>query len=72
MAKLTKNQKRLISLVKMFYADALKELEVNGVTPVYDAHIWMYVHYSDELGLDVASHNRDAANRYWARTTAAA
>lgn len=72
MAKLTKKQKNLISIVKMYYADALKELEVNGVTPIYDAHMWMYVSHCEQLGLDVASHERDAAQRYWERTTVAA
>ena len=72
MAKLTRNQKSLIRMVALYYANASKELETNGVTPKYDAHMWMYVYHCNELGLDVASHERDAANRYWARTTAAA
>ena len=72
MAKLTKKQKSAIKMVAIYYADAGKELELNGVTPKYDAHMWTYVFYCDQLGLDVASYERDAANRYWARTTAAA
>jgi hypothetical protein len=72
MAKLTKNQKSTIRMIAIYYADAGKELEANGVTPKYDAHMWMYVTYCDELGVDVADYERNAANRYWARTTAAA
>ena len=72
MAKLTKNQKSLIRMVALYYANAGEELHINGVTPKYDAHMWMYVYHCDELGLDVASHERDAAQRYLARTTVAA
>jgi hypothetical protein len=72
MAKLTKKQKNLIKVIKYYHAEATKELEVHGVTPKYDAHMWMVVFHSDEIGCDVASFERDAADRYWARTTAAA
>ena len=72
MAKLTKTQKANIKMVVIYYADAGIELEANGMTPKYDAHMWMYVNYADELGLDVADFERDSANRYWARTTAPA
>lgn len=72
MAKLTKNQKSLIRMVALYYANAGEELHKNGVTPMYDAHMWMYVYHCEQLGVDVADYERDAANRYWARTTAAA
>ena len=72
MAKLTKNQKSLIRMVAVYYGNAVQELEANGITPRYDAYMWMYVYHCEELGMDVASYERDAADRYWARATAAA
>ena len=64
MAKLTKVQKNYIEMVAIYYAMAGKELEANGVTAEYDSHIWMYVLNRERLGLDVAPHERKAADRH--------
>ena len=65
MAKLTEDQKNYIEMVAIYYAMASRELEANGVTAKYDGHVWMYVRYREKLGLDVAPHEREAADRYW-------
>jgi hypothetical protein len=65
MAKLTKRQKSSIEMVAIYYSMAREELKKNGVTKKYDAHVWMYVCSRDELGLEVAEHERRAADRYW-------
>ena len=65
MAKLTKKQKRSVEMVAIYYSFALEELKKNGVTKKYDEHVWMYVCNRDELGLEVAEHERRAADRYW-------
>ena len=72
MAKLTENQKNYIEMVAIYYAMASKELEANGVTAEYDAHVWMYVRHRERLGLDVAPHERVAADRHWEKTQEAA
>jgi hypothetical protein len=64
MAKLTKVQKNYIEMVAIYYAMAGKELEANGVTAEYDSHVWMYVLHRERLGLDVAPHERVAADRH--------
>jgi hypothetical protein len=65
MAKLTKKQKLSIEMVAIYYSFASEELKKNGLTKKYDEHVWMYVCSRDELGLEVAEHERGAANRYW-------
>jgi len=65
MAKLTKKQKTSIEMVAIYYSFAREELKKNGVTKKYDEHVWMYVCSRDDLGLEVAEHERCAADRYW-------
>ena len=65
MAKLTKKQKLSIEMVAIYYLMAQEELKKNGVTKKYDEHVWMYVCSREELGLEVAEHERRAADRYW-------
>lgn len=72
MAKLTKNQKINIEMVAIYYAMASKELDKNGVTAEYDSHVWMYALHRKRLGLDVAPHEREAADRFEAKQRAAA
>lgn len=65
MARLTKKQKRAIEMVAIYYSFALEELKKNGVTKKYDEHVWMYVCNREKLGLEIAEHERRAADRYW-------
>ena len=68
MAKLTKKQVNHIEMIKIYYSMAITELDANGVTDKYDEHTWMYVWHRDQIGLDVAPHQREAADRHWEKT----
>ena len=72
MANLTKAQKGDIEMIVIFYKQASLELHKNGRTDEYDRQMWMYVYHCDRLGLDVAPHERRAADRHWQARVAAA
>ena len=72
MAKLTKKQANTVEVIAIYYSMAVMELDANGVTDKYDGHMWMYVKYCDELGLEVSRLQRLAANRFWEKKQQAA
>lgn len=72
MAKLTKKQANAVEMIAIYYSMAIMELDANGVTDKYDEHMWIYVQYRDQLGLEVSRLQRLAANRFLEKTQQAA